>query len=341
MNENIKSIKELSIHPPCKRAAGVGGGVFSRSFWLRAIPRGFADRAAVPMHFIFGNRYRNCFGILMYHRISPLTPGVPAPTWNVTPERFRIQMQGLLAKGFKPWPLRKAIDHHNKGLPIPRNAFVVTFDDGYECVHGNAWPILKELRIPATVFVVTSMLDSKAPMPFEDWQAAGSPLVPASAWQCISIRQCREMLADGLIELGGHTHWHEDYRHRPEAFSSDLSASIQAMRQWFGERETPFAYPFGYADAELASIAKTSGMICGLTADKELIKPQTDLFAWGRLIAEQYDTASTLAAKLSGWYSTIYGFLHGLQRFRQETSAHAAVNCDGTKTPMRQATFHQ
>ena len=239
MNENIKTNKELLLHPPWKKTPGKGSNGFSSSFWLRAIPRRFADRAAVPMHFIFGNRYRNSFGILMYHRIAPLTPGVPAPTWNVTPDRFRIQMQGLLAKGFKPWPLRKAIDYHNKGLPIPRNAFVVTFDDGYECVYGNAWPILKELRIPATVFVVTGLLDSNAPMPFEDWQAAGSNLVPASAWRSISIRHCREILADGLIDLGSHTHWHEDYRNRPEAFRSDITTSIQAMQNWFGQEGDP------------------------------------------------------------------------------------------------------
>jgi peptidoglycan/xylan/chitin deacetylase (PgdA/CDA1 family) len=341
MNEKIKTNEKILFHLPLKKAAGGGSGFFSSSFWLRAIPRRFADRAAVPIHFIFGNRYRNSFGILMYHRIAPLTPGVPPPTWNVTPDRFRIQMQGLLAKGFKPWPLRKAIDYHNKRLPIPRNTFVVTFDDGYECVYSNAWPILKELRIPATIFVVTGLLDSSDPMLSEDWQAAGSNLVPASSWRSISIRHCKEIMADGLIELGSHTHWHEDYRNRPEAFRSDLSASIKAMQNWFGQREIPFAFPYGYAEPELAEIVKSTGMICGLTADKELIKPQTDLFTWGRLIAEQFDTAATLAAKLSGWYGTIYNFLHGLQRFHQDTTAGTAVNCSRTNTPMHQATISQ
>ena len=71
------------------------------------------------------------------------------------------------------------MEYHHKGQPIPRNAFVLTFDDGYECVYTNAWPILKELQIPATIFVITGLLDTNAPMPCEDWPAAGSHLVPS------------------------------------------------------------------------------------------------------------------------------------------------------------------
>ena len=41
----------------------------------------------------------NSFGILMYHRVTPPVEGVPPPTWNVTPERFRRQLGGLLARG--------------------------------------------------------------------------------------------------------------------------------------------------------------------------------------------------------------------------------------------------
>ncbi len=185
---------------------------------MRTVAQRTAACAAVPMKYLIGDRRRNSFGILMYHRIAPHIPGIPVPTWNVTPERFRDQMRGLLARGYHPWPLRKAVEYHRKGLQIPPNTFVVTFDDGYECIYTNARPILKELRIPATMFVVTGLMDTDGPMPCEDWSAAGSHLVPASAWRCMSIDQCREILADGLIDLGAHTHWHEDYRGRPHAF---------------------------------------------------------------------------------------------------------------------------
>jgi peptidoglycan/xylan/chitin deacetylase (PgdA/CDA1 family) len=341
MNKGIDTIPDIIVRPMREKKHERGFGGLSSSFRPRTISQRLVERAAVPMYYLFGNRCRNSFGILMYHRISPHTPGVPAPTWNVTPERFRDQMRGLLAKGFIPWPLRKAIDYHRKGLPIPRNTFVVTFDDGYESVYTNAWPILKELRIPATIFLVTGLLDSDAPLPFEDWPAAGSHLVPTSSWRPISIEQCREISAGGLIDLGTHTHRHEDFRDRPEAFRRDIAMSIKAMQQWFGITEATFAYPYGYADPELAAVAKTAGLICALTAKKELVKPAMDQFAWGRLTAEHYDTAATLAAKMSGWYGTIYDFFHSLRRFNQDTSACSAVNSCRLKNPVRSVTIQQ
>ena len=70
--------------------------------------------------------------------------------------------------------------------PVPPKTFVVTFDDGYDSVYRNAWPILKELSVPATVFLVTGWLDAERPFYSDDWVAAGSADVPATAWKPLS-----------------------------------------------------------------------------------------------------------------------------------------------------------
>ncbi len=196
-NQILDKVESPALKEPhCRGSNGI-----IKPFWLRAASQRLAETAAVPLHLLFDNRYPGAFGILMYHHIAPHTPGFPPPTWNVTPERFHDQMSGLLAKGFTPWPLRKAIEYHHQGLPIPRNTFVLTFDDGYECFYSNAWPILKELQIPATVFVITGLLDADTPMPSGDWPAAGSRCVPASSWRPLTKKQCQELLSDGLVDL--------------------------------------------------------------------------------------------------------------------------------------------
>ena len=128
------------------------------------------------------------------------------------------------------------------GEPIPRRTFVVTFDDGYESVYETAWPILKELSIPATVFIVTSYLDSGRPFVFDDWAAAGSAAAPAAAWRPLSTAQCNEMARDGLIELGSHTHTHADFRGRPEEFRRDLAGRWKywPTRLTYNRRRSPF-----------------------------------------------------------------------------------------------------
>jgi hypothetical protein len=43
---------------------------------------------------------------------------------------------------------------------MSKPAVLITFDDGYRDYHDRAYPILKELRIPAVVFLATSFLDA-------------------------------------------------------------------------------------------------------------------------------------------------------------------------------------
>jgi peptidoglycan/xylan/chitin deacetylase (PgdA/CDA1 family) len=259
---------------------------------------------------LFGSRGRKAFGILMYHRIVDRIPGVPVPSWNVAPRRFRAQMEGLLALGYEPWPLRKVLEHSRARRPIPRKAFVVTFDDGYGSVYHRAWPVLKELQIPATIFVITGRLDSESPLPDDDWAAAGSHEVPADAWRPLSCAQCKEMFQAGLIDLGTHTHTHGDFRGHPDDLFRELRMSRAILRNLFGITDATFAYPFGIAGPELAGAARRAGVLCGLTVESRLVKPKHDRFHWGRFEVKEDDTATTLAAKLDGWYirpGTLFG----------------------------------
>jgi peptidoglycan/xylan/chitin deacetylase (PgdA/CDA1 family) len=261
--------------------------------------------AAACASTLLGRRAEGWVGILMYHRVTDRPAGTREPTWNVTPRRFRRQMAGLLSRGYRPWPLRQVIEHGRRRQALPPRVFVVTFDDGYESVHRNAWPILRELGISATVFLPTAYIDRDTPFPFDDWQAAGSSRVPAHAWRLMSVLQCRELAADGLVELGAHTHTHCDFRGQPTELAVDLSRCVEAMQTWFGVEEPTFAFPFGYAGPALADAARRCGVLCALTARERLVDPASDPFDWGRFEVSQADSATTLAACLGGWCDAI------------------------------------
>lgn len=91
------------------------------------------------------------FQILIYHRVRP-GPS-PFAIDAVPPERFAAQMEHL-ARNFRVLPLEELRRRAEAGT-IPPRAAAVTFDDGYADNHEHAWPILRRLGLPATVFVVT------------------------------------------------------------------------------------------------------------------------------------------------------------------------------------------
>ena len=266
-----------------------------------------AGLTAAGLHGLLGSRAAGRPGILVYHRVTDAVRGVPTPTMNVPPKQFRAQLSGLLEKGFRAATLTELLAHHASGEALAAKTFAVTFDDCFENVYTQAWPILRELNVPTTLFANTAFLGLDGPLPFDSWGTSNSDSVPPDAYRPLTIPQCREMLGSGLIEIAAHTHAHGDFRGRPDALREDLRTCVAALRSAFGLERVTFAFPFGrkalgYVTEELLQAARDAGVSCALTTEAELVDLKGDPFGWGRFNAYSWDTASTLAAKLAGWY---------------------------------------
>jgi peptidoglycan/xylan/chitin deacetylase (PgdA/CDA1 family) len=269
---------------------------------VRAAAMWTAAKVAAGLQNLRGNCCAEGFGILMYHRVAENVRGIPAPTWNVTPKQMRRQLAGLLARGFESWPLSKLVAAHLESRPVPANVFAVTFDDGYENNCLNAWPILRELNVPATIFLATKYLDTDQPFPFDDWSAKGSTLAPPVAWHPLSTTQCQEMLSGGLIEFGAHTHSHRRLVGHSGEFHRDMKLCLDELRDRLGVIRPTFAFPYGAMDTELVEAARQLDISCAVTIRQRRVLPHDDVFQWGRFAVSESDTPTMLAAKLSGWY---------------------------------------
>ena len=218
-------------------------------------------------------------------------------------KQTREQITGLLDRGFTVARLDDLIEHKRHRIELSPKTFAITFDDAYETAYRYAWPVLRELGLPATVFVSTAFLDRPEPFPFDPWARLYRNRVPAEAYQPITESQCREMADSGLITIGAHTDTHRDFRGRTSEFQTDLAVSLRQLEARFGRRSWPLAFPFGHADEEMVDVARAAGMSCALTTRPALIEPNADPFTWGRFNVDQSDTGATLEAKLQGWYS--------------------------------------
>lgn len=273
---------------------------------LRDTGKRSAGRLAVAAHLLAGARTRGT-GILLYHRICGLQNTPSPPTMNVTPQKFREQLESLLAAGYRFVALHEFCYSTQSGH-IPHKTLVVTFDDIFQNVYQNAWPILAELGIPATVFVATEFLDSSSPFPFDKWGCQNMHSLDSQCYLPVTRDQCHEMQASGLIEIGAHTHSHQNFANRLDAFADDLGQCVQQLRALFQSQAIPFAFPFGrrsmgaVTDA-MIDVVKSSGAYCALTTDCGVIETGRTPYTWGRFNIYQWDTPQTIMAKVGGWYS--------------------------------------
>src|SRR5262249_43259082 len=90
--------------------------------------------------------------ILCFHRV-----GYGRDALAVSPSRFQQHMRWLLECGAKPVRLTEMLEKLRK--PIDGRHVCITFDDGYRDLLDHAVPVLRELRLPATVFLPTHIID--------------------------------------------------------------------------------------------------------------------------------------------------------------------------------------
>lgn len=98
----------------------------------------------------FPPRSRPGLLILMYHSVGK--PNFLGPALRVSAENFSAQIDYLL-RYFQIVPLESAVETLRRGAALPKNAVALTFDDGFRDNYETAFPILKERRCPATIFV--------------------------------------------------------------------------------------------------------------------------------------------------------------------------------------------
>jgi peptidoglycan/xylan/chitin deacetylase (PgdA/CDA1 family) len=99
--------------------------------------------------------------IVMYHGVVKRPP--PVLDWCQLDEaRFEEEI-AFLSQEYRVIPLAEAVDRLSRGLPLPQRAVALTFDDGFRNVYTTAHPILERYRVPATVFLVTSLIEVRQP----------------------------------------------------------------------------------------------------------------------------------------------------------------------------------
>jgi len=102
-------------------------------------------------------RLANQAAIIMYHRVGPITNDdcyLPP----ITIDAFREEIE-YLHKNYTIISIDTLISKMNS-RQMPKNAVVITFDDGYKDNYTYAYPILEKYGIPATIYLATGGMDT-------------------------------------------------------------------------------------------------------------------------------------------------------------------------------------
>ena len=191
--------------------------------------------------------------ILGYHGIANCRRLDDLFQLQVSPVRFRRQLEMMLAAGFRFVTVAELANEAGGRRP-PAGLAAVSFDDAMRNVITAALPIMSELGIRGTVYVPTDWLNGRSP-----W------IGPGGDGAILAADELQDLARAGW-ELGSHTRSHADLsRLDYHECMREIGESCEALRQLAASAAQTLAYPFGrYGPAAIAA-ARDIGLIGAVT----------------------------------------------------------------------------
>lgn len=210
--------------------------------------------------------------VLCYHIVE----APAAPRMHIDRETFRQQLRYLEMTGYNVVPLRHVYEFvTGKRASLPKNAVVITIDDGWRSTYTEAFPELQKRRFPFTVFIYPNIIGQTA---------------NALTWE-----QIREM-ADAGVDVQSHALSHPFLTKRRHRSMSDeqyanwlrreLAESKRILEKHSGKKVQFLAYPYGDYDDHVAAAAEKAGYSAALTCDFGRVKKGSDPLKMKRFVID-------------------------------------------------------
>lgn len=196
---------------------------------------------------------RDAARVYMFHSIVD-SPDLIYSQFAITRDSFEQFIKYELSRGQKPMDaetLKQAVDNPSAFV----NHFVVSFDDIYDSVYYNAYPVLKKHQVPFVLFVTPSLIET---------------IDPLHKHPMITMEHLREMALDPLCVIAAHGMNHVAFRELTEVQAHEsMVESKQWLEKEFGKTVDFFAFPFGrrveVSNANIR-IVSTCGFSCAFSA---------------------------------------------------------------------------
>jgi peptidoglycan/xylan/chitin deacetylase (PgdA/CDA1 family) len=203
--------------------------------------------------------------VLVYHNIGKeargrLVLGVDA---------FTEQMRYLKTHGFRVVSVAEFVEWLHLRRQLPKKTVVLTFDDGYRSFREHAYPVLKELRFTATLFVYT------------DYVGAGR--------NALNWDDLKALAAEGF-DVQAHSKSHADLRRADHESETQYGRRMQAellepprvLAKSVGRAVSFLAYPYGRVDDAVLGKVKEQGYQAAFTVRRESNAAFVDLLRISR-----------------------------------------------------------
>ena len=200
-------------------------------FKLRKILKILLITSFVFVNELFANE--NSIAVFVYHRFGENN----YPSTNIKMSQFKKHLEELTKNNYNVVSTEEIIDALKNNKDLPEKTVALTIDDAFSSIYKKAWPLLREKRLPFTIFVSTEPVKSNSKN-YMNWE------------------QVKEMANNG-VTIGHHTqnHFHLVGK-KKETIISEIEEASNDFLKNLGYTPNIFAYPYGEYSSEIKQITK-------------------------------------------------------------------------------------
>ncbi len=223
--------------------------------------------------------------LLMYHHVTDELNGTGLAKLRVTPRSFARQLDWLQDHGYQAVSLSRALSPNPPAKPV-----VLTFDDGYANFYEEAWPLIRERGMQATVFIVTGSVDGTNRWDLDKGEPQESLL---------SREQVLELASQG-VEFGGHSHNHQDLTNLDDrGLMREITGCQKALSDLLSQPARSFSYPFGHNNQKVQEATERAGFTMACTTRPGKVAGSTNRLQLPRIIVKRSDNMLDFRLKMS------------------------------------------
>ncbi len=220
--------------------------------------------------------------VIMYHKIDNSSA---ASRLSVSPDSFKAQMRFLKNQHYNVVKLEDLAEIIKKNK-IPPKTIAITFDDGYESNYISAFPVLKQLGLDATIFIIPALVGREG---YLTWS------------------QILEMSESGFVAIGSHTMTHPWLPTQPvQKLDQEIKGSKIAIESHLNKEVAVFSYPLGAFNKDVREKVAQAGYKIAVATNPGKKYPKHDIFAMKRLrISNTSDNLFVFWFEITGFYTWI------------------------------------
>lgn len=220
--------------------------------------------------------YEDQIAILLYHHIDDHAQS----GGTITTALFREQLSHLKQQGFQFITFQQ-FKRFMEGGEVPDNAVLVTFDDGYSSFYTNAYPVLKQLSVPAVHFIITkdlenphhSRIPSLSKEQITEMTGTGDFIEVQTHTNNLHDKQSNKAYLTTRLHKDGKSEEETAYRDRIVA---DIQTSVDKLKPLQANEIDALAYPFGIYHKQATELVKQAGIRYAFTVQPGILERDMD-----------------------------------------------------------------